>query len=88
MLKLRQQLAIQKNQLNITRNAILIGQRKYHDHHIYGSRVRKPFEMADYNQTELNNRMEHGSLLRMVQAYRTHGHRGAHLDPLDFMKRE
>ncbi|ORZ14017.1 dehydrogenase E1 and transketolase domain-containing protein 1 [Absidia repens] len=32
--------------------------------------------------------MENGSLLRMVQAYRTHGHRGAQLDPLDFMKRE
>ncbi|CAO3646284.1 unnamed protein product [Cunninghamella echinulata] len=88
MLRLRQQLAIQKNQLNITRNTILSGQRKYHDHHIYGSRERKPYELPDYNQTELTNRMEHGSLLRMVQAYRTHGHRGAHLDPLDFMKRE
>jgi probable 2-oxoglutarate dehydrogenase E1 component DHKTD1 len=44
--------------------------------------------MPDYTQTELNNRMDNGSLLRMVQAFRTHGHRGAQLDPLDFMKRE
>lgn len=37
---------------------------------------------------ELANRMENGSLLRFVQAYRTHGHRGANLDPLDIMQRE
>ncbi|SAM06364.1 hypothetical protein [Absidia glauca] len=66
----------------------LQGQRLYHDNNIYGYRAPKPYAMPDYTQTELNNRMDNGSLLRMVQAYRTHGHRGAQLDPLDFMKRE
>lgn len=32
--------------------------------------------------------MDNGGLLRFVQAYRTHGHRGANLDPLDIMQRE
>ncbi|CAO3589764.1 unnamed protein product [Absidia cylindrospora] len=73
-----------------TRRSVLgrVQGRSYHDNHIYGYRSPKPYAIPDYTQTELTNRMENGSLLRMVQAYRTHGHRGAQLDPLDFMKRE
>lgn len=37
---------------------------------------------------ELANRIENGSLLRLVIAYRTHGHSGAYLDPLDIMERK
>ncbi|KAI8060788.1 dehydrogenase E1 and transketolase domain-containing protein 1 [Gongronella butleri] len=59
-----------------------VAQRWYHDNHVYGYRAPKPYSMPDYTQEELANRMDNGSLLRMVQAYRTHGHRGAHLDPL------
>ncbi|ORX63115.1 oxoglutarate dehydrogenase, E1 component [Hesseltinella vesiculosa] len=62
--------------------------RLYHDKHVYGYRAPKPFVMPDYTQEELVNRMEQGSLLRIVQAYRTHGHRGAHLDPLGITKSE
>ncbi|RUS14431.1 thiamine diphosphate-binding protein, partial [Endogone sp. FLAS-F59071] len=37
---------------------------------------------------ELANRIENGSLLRLVIAYRSHGHSGAYLDPLDIMERK
>ncbi|RCH87371.1 hypothetical protein CU098_006203, partial [Rhizopus stolonifer] len=62
--------------------------RAYHDDGVYGYRVPKEFKLPDYTAKELSNRMKHGSLLRMVQAYRTHGHEGAQLDPLDIMKRK
>lgn len=62
--------------------------RRYHDDGVYGYRVAKEFKLPDYTQEELTNRMKHGSLLRMVQAYRAHGHEGAQLDPLDIMKRK
>lgn len=62
--------------------------RRYHDDGVYGYRVAKEYKMPDYNTEELKNRMKYGSLLRMVQAYRTHGHEGAKLDPLDIMKRK
>ncbi|CAO3659061.1 unnamed protein product [Rhizopus stolonifer] len=62
--------------------------RAYHDDGVYGYRVPKEFKLPDYTAKELSNRMKHGSLLRMVQAYRSHGHEGAQLDPLDIMKRK
>ena len=66
----------------------LIQKRLYHDEGVYGYRVAKEFKLPDYTTEELSNRMKHGSLLRMVQAYRTHGHEGDHLDPLNIMKRK
>ncbi|KAI8577536.1 hypothetical protein K450DRAFT_282476 [Umbelopsis ramanniana AG] len=62
--------------------------RSYHDDGVYGYRVRKEYQLPDYDAEELANRMDNGGLLRFVQAYRTHGHRGANLDPLDIMQRE
>lgn len=66
----------------------LLIKRQYHDDGVYGYRVAKEYTLPDYTRQELDNRMKHGSLLRMVQAYRTHGHEGAQLDPLDIMKRK
>ncbi|RUS14432.1 hypothetical protein BC937DRAFT_93843 [Endogone sp. FLAS-F59071] len=62
--------------------------RTYHDDGVYGYRVRKEFKMLDYTTEELANRIENGSLLRLVIAYRSHGHSGAYLDPLDIMERK
>ncbi|KAI9478279.1 MAG: oxoglutarate dehydrogenase, E1 component [Benjaminiella poitrasii] len=62
--------------------------RAYHDDGVYGYRVAKEYKLPDYTAEELANRMKYGSLLRMVQAYRAHGHEGANLDPLNIMKRE
>ncbi|KAI8381129.1 oxoglutarate dehydrogenase, E1 component [Radiomyces spectabilis] len=67
---------------------LLCTRRPYHDDGVYGYRVAKEYKMPDYNQEELANRMENGSLLRFVQAYRTYGHKGAHLDPLNIMQKE
>ncbi|KAJ2964596.1 hypothetical protein NQZ79_g439 [Umbelopsis isabellina] len=66
----------------------LVLSRSYHDDGVYGYRVRKEYQLPDYDAEELANRMDNGSLLRFVQSYRTHGHRGANLDPLDIMQRE
>lgn len=66
----------------------LLKSRLYHDDGVYGYRVAKEFKLPDYTPLELSNRIKHGSLLRMVQAYRTHGHEGAQLDPLNIMKRK
>lgn len=62
--------------------------RLYHDNEVYGYRIPKEYQMPDYTPEELANRMKYGSLLRLVQAYRTYGHKAAHLDPLDIMQRE
>ncbi|KAI9260567.1 oxoglutarate dehydrogenase, E1 component [Phascolomyces articulosus] len=62
--------------------------RYYHDREVYGYRVPKEYKMPDYTQEELANRMEYGSLLRFVQAYRQHGHKSAHLDPLEIKQSE
>ena len=62
--------------------------RQYHDREVYGYRVAKEFRMPDYTQEELANRVEYGSLLRFVQAYRQHGHKSATLDPLGIMQHE
>lgn len=65
-----------------------VRRRAYHDRDIYGYRVPKEYQMPDYTAEELSNRMAYGSLLRLVQAYRTHGHKSAQLDPLDIMNHE
>lgn len=67
---------------------LLYQRRLYHDDEVYGYRVAKEFKMPDYTSSELANRVDNGSLLRMVQAYRTYGHKSAHLDPLDIMEHE
>ncbi|KAI8064307.1 oxoglutarate dehydrogenase, E1 component [Gilbertella persicaria] len=83
--------------INSTRNRFLscsfkkntnLLKRQYHDDGVFGYRVPKEYKLPDYTSEELSNRMKYGSLLRMVQAYRTHGHEGAHLDPLGIMKRK
>ena len=71
-----------------TNTRFSLRKRSYHDDGVYGYRVPKEFKMPDYTSEELSNRMKYGSLLRMIQAYRTHGHEGAHLDPLNIMKRK
>lgn len=83
--------SLTKNTNHRRSTATLLGQgarRSYHDDGVYGYRVAKEFKLPDYTAEELSNRMKYGSLLRMVQAYRTHGHEGAHLDPLNIMKRK
>ncbi|PHZ07394.1 2-oxoglutarate dehydrogenase, E1 component [Rhizopus microsporus ATCC 52813] len=67
---------------------LLRNTRYYHDDGVYGYRVPREFKLPDYTEQELANRSQYGSLLRMVQAYRTHGHEGAQLDPLNIMKRK
>jgi 2-oxoglutarate dehydrogenase complex dehydrogenase (E1) component-like enzyme len=39
-------------------------------------------------QIQLDNRVANSNLLRYVDAMRTHGHRAAHIDPLDLIHRE
>jgi probable 2-oxoglutarate dehydrogenase E1 component DHKTD1 len=79
-----------KNRLRLGNRTLLQTNKKrtYHDDGVYGYRVPKEYRLPDYTTEELSNRMKYGSLLRMVQAYRTHGHEGAHLDPLNIMKRK
>ncbi|KAI8991755.1 oxoglutarate dehydrogenase, E1 component [Mycotypha africana] len=62
--------------------------RFYHDDDVYGYRVAREYKLPDYTPEELENRRKYATLLRMVQAYRTHGHEGAQLDPLNIMKRK
>ncbi|KAI9594143.1 thiamine diphosphate-binding protein [Syncephalis fuscata] len=68
-----------------TSSAVLRSQpltRFYHDDGVYGYRRPKRFHMPDYTEEQLDNRRENANLLRLVIAYRTHGHRNANLDPL------
>ncbi|KAL1921370.1 uncharacterized protein VTP21DRAFT_11086 [Calcarisporiella thermophila] len=62
--------------------------RHYHDDGVYGYRVPRVFSLPDYTPEELANRSENSNLVRLVSAYRSYGHRGAYLDPLDLMQRE
>ncbi|GFN82336.1 hypothetical protein PoB_000884200 [Plakobranchus ocellatus] len=39
-----------------------------------------------YSNAELDNRIQHAQVVQFVEAYRTHGHKTAHLDPLNLMK--
>ncbi|RIA85155.1 thiamine diphosphate-binding protein [Glomus cerebriforme] len=62
--------------------------RNYHDNEAFGYRVPVIYTMQDYTNVELSNRIENANLLRLVAAYRTYGHKEAHLDPLGIMERE
>ncbi|CAG8644661.1 8575_t:CDS:2, partial [Cetraspora pellucida] len=73
---------------SILRNNRCGSVRLYHDDGAFGYRIPRVFSMPDYTQEELSNRIENANLLRLVTAYRTHGHRCAYIDPLGIMERE
>ncbi|ORZ31198.1 Transketolase, pyrimidine binding domain-domain-containing protein [Catenaria anguillulae PL171] len=58
--------------------------RSYHEtpQDTYGYRLAREFRLPDYSPEELANRQANANLLRLVHAYRTHGHLVAKLDPL------
>ncbi|RKP28148.1 thiamine diphosphate-binding protein [Syncephalis pseudoplumigaleata] len=69
--------------------------RYYHDDGVYGYRRPHHFHMPDCScpphadtEKQLDNRRENANLLRLVIAYRTHGHRNAKLDPLGLQEIE
>ncbi|KAJ6508615.1 Transketolase, pyrimidine binding domain-containing protein [Mycena sanguinolenta] len=61
--------------------------RFYHDES-FGFRKPREFIFPDYTPAQLINRAENAALLRYVDSVRTHGHRAAHIDPLDLIQRE
>ncbi|KAF8158979.1 dehydrogenase E1 and transketolase domain-containing protein 1 [Mycena galopus ATCC 62051] len=61
--------------------------RNYHDES-FGFRKPREFIFPDYTPAQLKNRAENAALLRYVDSIRTHGHRAAHIDPLDLIQRE
>ncbi|KAF7346487.1 2-oxoglutarate dehydrogenase E1 component mitochondrial [Mycena sanguinolenta] len=61
--------------------------RFYHDES-FGFRKPREFIFPDYTPAQLRNRAENAALLRYVDLIRTHGHRAAHIDPLDLIQRE
>eukprot|EP00834_Sanchytrium_tribonematis_P005647 NODE_356_length_8904_cov_1.034412.p1 type:complete len:728 gc:universal NODE_356_length_8904_cov_1.034412:2064-4247(+) len=50
---------------------------------VFGYRVAREFNLADYTESEHNNRVKNSNLLRLVSAFRQHGHKAAKIDPLD-----
>ncbi|KAI8053368.1 dehydrogenase E1 and transketolase domain-containing protein 1 [Syncephalis plumigaleata] len=62
--------------------------RFYHDDGVYGYRRPRQFQMPDYTDKQLDNRRDNANLLRLVIAYRTHGHRNAKLDPLGIQEND
>ncbi|KAF8069209.1 dehydrogenase E1 and transketolase domain-containing protein 1 [Lyophyllum atratum] len=61
--------------------------RGYHDES-FGFRKRREYVFPDYTEAQLENRHINAPLLRYVDSMRTHGHRAAHIDPLDIIHRE
>ncbi|EKM51353.1 uncharacterized protein PHACADRAFT_152038 [Phanerochaete carnosa HHB-10118-sp] len=61
--------------------------RTYHDRS-YGYREPRRFALPDYSPAQLENRTKNAPLLRYVDSLRMHGHRAAHIDPLDLLQRE
>ncbi|KAF9163639.1 hypothetical protein DFQ26_002295 [Actinomortierella ambigua] len=66
----------------------IVQRRAYHDDGAWGYRTPKKFSMPDYTPEQLANRVENANLLRLVIAYRTHGHKIADLDPLGLTHNE
>ncbi|KAJ1975780.1 hypothetical protein H4R33_006584, partial [Dimargaris cristalligena] len=60
----------------------LVNIRGYHDEGAYGYRQPKPHGWTDYSESEIANRIEHSRLVRLINAFRDHGHKAAQLDPL------
>ena len=50
---------------------------------VFGYRTPKEFTLPDYTEQEHSNRIQNCNLLRLVDAFRQHGHKAANLDPLD-----
>ncbi|KAJ7259573.1 dehydrogenase E1 and transketolase domain-containing protein 1 [Mycena haematopus] len=69
------------------RQALVRAVRFYHDES-FGFRKPREFIFPDYTPAQLRNRAENAALLRYVDLIRTHGHRAAHIDPLDLIQRE
>ncbi|CAG8509363.1 17737_t:CDS:10 [Funneliformis caledonium] len=67
---------------------IVTNSRNYHDDGTFGYRIPRVYAMQNYTDAELSNRIKNANLLRLVYAYRTHGHRGAHIDPLGILQLE
>ncbi|GAA5957152.1 hypothetical protein JCM21900_003112 [Sporobolomyces salmonicolor] len=61
--------------------------RMLHDQGVWGYQTPHSFSLPDFTPEELANRSRNGSLLRLVEAYRKHGHRAARVDPLDLAER-
>ncbi|KAF8069147.1 hypothetical protein FPV67DRAFT_1762072 [Lyophyllum atratum] len=61
--------------------------RGYHDES-FGFRKRREHVFPDYTEAQLENRHINAPLLCYVDSMRTHGHRAAHIDPLDLIHRE
>ncbi|KAI8926452.1 thiamine diphosphate-binding protein [Entophlyctis helioformis] len=63
---------------------IHVQQRAYHyDRDVYGYRTPRVPTAREYTPEELDNRNKNANLLRLVYAFRNHGHRLADLDPLN-----
>ena len=43
---------------------------------------------SSVSSEELENRTQHSKVVQLVEAYRSHGHKTAHLDPLNLMEKE
>ncbi|KAK3755337.1 hypothetical protein RRG08_026067 [Elysia crispata] len=43
---------------------------------------------SNFSSEELENRTQHSKVVQLVEAYRSHGHKTAHLDPLNLMEKE
>jgi probable 2-oxoglutarate dehydrogenase E1 component DHKTD1 len=61
--------------------------RHYRDDGVHGYRVASEYQIPDYSEKELANRNANSNLLRLVLAYRNHGHRAADLDPLGIQEK-
>ncbi|KAJ1983699.1 hypothetical protein H4R34_001127 [Dimargaris verticillata] len=60
----------------------VIARRFYRDEGAFGYRCPKAPPVIDYSPDELANRIQNSQLVRLVSAYRVHGHKTAELDPL------
>eukprot|EP00835_Amoeboradix_gromovi_P003247 NODE_207_length_14754_cov_0.677994.p2 type:complete len:927 gc:universal NODE_207_length_14754_cov_0.677994:611-3391(+) len=49
---------------------------------VFGYRTAREFELPDYSPEEHQNRIQNSNLLRLVSAFRQHGHRASEIDPL------
>ncbi|KAJ1918378.1 hypothetical protein IWQ60_007513 [Tieghemiomyces parasiticus] len=56
--------------------------RAYHDEGAHGYRRPEPSQLTDFTEAEIANRIQHSQLVRLVAAFRDHGHKAADLDPL------
>ncbi|ORY63690.1 Thiamin diphosphate-binding protein [Leucosporidium creatinivorum] len=72
----------------------LLLRRQLHDNGIHGFQLPPPSSPSptaggaqEFTPSQLANRARSGSLLRLVESYRKHGHRAARLDPLDLALR-